>query len=158
MKLNKAKCKVLHLGLGNPCYQYGLGDEGIEDSPEDKDSGVLVDEKLDMSQQCVLAAQKANHMFGCIKRSVASRPREVILPLYFSLLRPHLEYCIQLWSPQQRKDMDLFEQVQRRATKIIRGLEHLSSEERLRELGLFSPQKRRLKGDLIVVFQYSKGT
>jgi len=79
--------------------------------------GVLVDEKLDMTRQCVLAAQKANRIPGCIKRSVVSREREGILPLCSALVRPHLESCIQLWSPQYRKDMDLFEQAQSRARK-----------------------------------------
>ncbi|PKU29614.1 hypothetical protein llap_20082 [Limosa lapponica baueri] len=81
MKFNQAKCKVLHLGHSNPKHKYRLGGEWLECIPEEKDSGMLVDEKLKMSQQHELATQKANCILGCIKRTVASRSREMIVLL-----------------------------------------------------------------------------
>ena len=92
-------------------------------------------------------------MLGCIKRSVTSRSREVILPLHVTLVRPQLEYCVHIWGPQHKKDMELLEWIQKRAMKMIRGLEHLPCEE-----SWGSSAWRRLQGDLIVAFQYLKET
>ena len=116
-----------------------------------------MDERLNMSQQCALAGQKANCILGYIKRSVTSRSRDVILPLYSALVRPHLENCIQFWGPQHKEDMELLEWVQRRAIKMIRGLGHFSDKDRLREMRLLGLEKRRLWGDLIMALQDLEG-
>ncbi|KAJ7414221.1 hypothetical protein WISP_85345 [Willisornis vidua] len=115
---------------------------------------VLVDNKQSRSQECVLAANKAKGILRCIRKSIASRWSEAILPLYSALVRPHLECCVQFWAILDKRDTELLEEVQQRATEMIGELVHLSYEGTLRELGLFSLEKRE---NFVNVHKYLKG-
>ncbi len=122
-----------------------------------KDLGVTITSNLKFSQQWKEAAGKANRMLGFIKRNFSFKNKNLILPLHNSLVRLHLEYAVQFWSPHLAKDIAELEAVQRRATKMIPSLRNKSYEDRLIRLNLFSLEKRRLRGKLIECLKILKG-
>ena len=157
MSFNVDKCKVLHIGNKNTKAKYTMNGTQLKAVDKEKDLGVIISSDLKPSLQCAEAIKRANKIVGFIGRSFEFKSEKNILTLYNSLVRPHLEYCVQFWSPYYRKDIDKLERIQRRVTKMIPRLRNKPYEERLEELNLFNLTKRRLRGDLIQVFKIIKG-
>ena len=115
--------------------------------------GIFVSEDLKWSLQCGKAASKAMMALGLIKRTFPCLNKELFLTLYSTYVRPHMEFCVQAWSPYLQKDIATLERVQRRATKLVKCISKLSYQDRLRYLGLYSLERRRKRGDLIETFK-----
>ena len=136
MLFNFGKCKCLHTGLGNTGVNYEMGGTILNKTMKEKDSGVTMNADMKVSDQCTLAASKGNQVLGMIRRNITYKEKSLVIPLCKAIVRPHLEYCIQAWTPYLRKDVDMLENIQRRATKLIPALRNLTYEERLMECGL----------------------
>ena len=154
MKFNADKCKVLHLGNQNPRYEYRMCDTCLEAVIEEKDLGVIVDEKLKFDTHTVTQANKANRVLGLIRRTFDNLDEEMLV-LYKSLVRPHLEYCHAVVYPQYVKQEKMLEAVQRRATRLVRKIRKNEYPERLEKLKLPSLAYRRRRGDMIEVYKYT---
>ena len=157
MLFNTDKCTVIHMGKSNKEFEYKLGENVVKKSVQERDLGVLINHNGKFSEQCAIAVKKANTVLGMIKRNIVYKNKDSMVSLYKALVRPRLEFCIQAWSPYLRKDIDMIERVQRRATKLIEGYHNFSYEDRLKKTGLILLEKRRVRGDLIQVFKMLKG-
>ncbi|MGL5706676.1 MAG: reverse transcriptase domain-containing protein, partial [Aeromonas sp.] len=157
LPLNQQKCQLLanegkHITIEASDEQWELSSQ-----QQVKDLGIIVSMDLKWGSQCVRAANTARGALFRLKAVLTNRSPEVFLPLYKSLVRPHLEYCVQAWSPYLKKDIDTLEGVQRLATRMIQGLAGKSYQDRLIHLDLFSLSRRRLRGDLIEAFKIVRG-
>ena len=137
--------------------EYKMGDAVLGRTTQEKDLGVTFSADMKVSEQCGIAASKGNQILGLIRRTITYKEKQLIVPLYKAIVRPHLEYCIQAWMPYHMKDIDKLERIQRRATKMIPELRDLSYESRLLQCGLTTLETRRLREDQIEVFKIVNG-
>ena len=157
MEFNVDKCKIMHLGSTNLKHTYTMGGTNLAVTSEEKDLGVLIDDKLLFRSHIKGVVSKANKVLGLIRIGFSCLDKDMFLNLYPVLVRPHLEYCVQVWSPHWRRDIKLVEGVQRRATKLVPELRDLPYEERLIRLGLTTLEDRRTRGDLIEMYKIITG-
>ena len=140
-------------GHGNEDAQYTMGGTVLDTTLKEKDLGLTISADMKVSEQSGIKAAKGNQIIGLIRRNIVYKEKELIMSLYKNIVRPQLEYCIQAWRPYRKKDIDMLERLQRRATKIIQKLRNISYEMRLKECALTTLGTRRLRGDQIEVFK-----
>jgi hypothetical protein len=157
LHFNPSKCVTMHFGRNNPSFDYSLSSNTLVTCTHMKDLGVTISCDLKWSEHCRLVATRANQVLGMVRRNIKHFTRSSLIHIIKSLIRPHLEYSVQVWSPYYRKDIEMIERVHRRATKLLPSIRHLSYEERLEFLQLQSLETRRLRADLILVYQIVHG-
>ena len=157
MEFNINKCVCLHVGSKNIQAVYKIGSTLLEIVEKERDLGVTIDNSGKVGEQCAAMARRANNVLRQIKRKIRCKSKNVILSLYKSLVRPHLDYCVQVWGPYLKKDTNLIEAVQRRALRLIDNFKYLSYDKRLQKVQMTSLEKRRVRGDLIQVFKLFTG-
>jgi hypothetical protein len=154
---NATKCKIMHIGNTNPEREYVMREEDnetkLKECEEEKDLGVTFDRELLFDRHIANVVSKANQMLGIIRRTFTCIDKDIFTRLYKTLVRPHLEYGNCIWSPRLKRQSAEIEKVQRRATKLVHGLENYSYKERLQVLKLPSLKARRIRGDLIQTYK-----
>ena len=153
MEFNMDKCSVMHIGRNNPNAEYILKGNVINNTVKEKDLGVWIHNSLKPDVHCAVAVKKANQLLGLIWRNIEYKEKNIIIRLFKSLVRPHLDYCIQAWRPHLKKDINKIEKVQHRATKMIWGLTDLTHDQRLKQCNLMTMEDRGRRADLIEVFK-----
>ena len=152
MKFNVEKCSVMHCGSKNEKHDYRIYGQLIRKTVSEKDLGVVINPDMKFKDQISAAIKKANRTLGLIKRNFECINREAFEVLYGVLVRPQLEYAIQLWSPYQTELKNNIEKTQRRATKLVKKIKNRTYEDRLRYLNLMTTQERRDRGDIIMTY------
>ena len=158
MAFNIKKCKVMHVGRGNPQNLYNMEGHQLEVTEVERNIGVMVTNTLKPSAQCAKAARTAQAVLGQISRAFYYRDHHGFIRLYCQYVRPHLEFSTQAWSPWQEGDKAALEKVQRKAVGMVSGLAAKSYEDRLKELGLQSLEERRHQADMLMVSKILHGT
>ncbi len=155
MLFNVGKCKVIHMGFNNEDHAYFMNGVQLEVVTEEKNLGVTIHKSLKVATNVANAVKKANRVLGILSRTLLFMEKSILLPLYMTLVRPHLEYAVQAWAPI--KDITLMEKVQRRFTRMIPEIWGVSYADRLEQLGLMTLEMRRLRSDIIETFKILKG-
>ena len=157
MLFNVDKCHIIHMGRKNQLFDYSMGGRPLEVVEFEKDVGVIIDNTLKPSLQCVKAAKKGQMVLGQLARAVSYRDKVTFFNLYKTYVRPHLEYAVQAWSPWNAGDKSALENVQKRAVGMISNLRGRTYEERLAELGETTLETRRHRGDMIQTYRILSG-
>jgi hypothetical protein len=157
MRFDASKCKVMHVGKKNKRYDYVMEGQILDSVDEEKDLGVVLSSDMKCSSQCQKAYNTANRMLGMIKRTICFKSPWIMVKLYKTLVRPHLEYCVSAWAPLYKKDKALLERIQHRFTWMIKEVRCLEYVDRLKYLKLWTLEERRNRSDLLEVFKMYTG-
>jgi len=157
MEFDVKKCKLMHVGRDKVNFKYTVQGITLQETILEKDLGVVISDDGKTLSQCQYVYNKVIRILGMINRTIKYKEGRIMVRLYKSLLRPHLEYCVNAWSPHYLKDKELLERVQHKFTRMFKDLRQRTYGERLKSLNLWTLEERQNRQDLIEVFKMYKG-